>query len=255
MSQVVYCRFRLSWMKACSLLLATTLIACKQSPGPPAAEDMAPARPMPANARTIEFEADAPGGTPSGFHSVVNNGRPGVWQVQQVEGAPSGTQAVVQTDADKTNSRFPVLVYEALRAADVDVSVRYQAISGSVDQAAGLVWRYRDPNNYYVVRANALEDNVVLYKMEKGERIDLPVKSLSGGYGVKADVPDRGYGTLRVTARGPLFEVYVGDRKLFEVEDRTFTAAGRVGLWTKADSITRFDDLKVASLDGPLRAK
>lgn len=237
-------------MKAHPLLIAAALLGCKESAAPPAAEDMTPGRPMPADARTIDFEADAPGSTPSGFYGVVNDGRPGVWQVQQVKGAPSGTHAVVQMNADRTNSRFPVLIYAGLRAADVDVSVRFQALSGRVDQAAGLVWRYRDPDNYYVVRANALEDNIVLYKMQNGERSDLPVKSLSGGYGVKADVPDTGYGTLRVTARGPLFEVYFGDRKLFEVEDHTFTAAGQVGLWTKADSVIRFDDLKIASSGG-----
>lgn len=98
-----------------------------------------------------------------------------------------------------------------------------------------------------------LEDNVVLYKMENGKRSDLPVKGVRRSYGVKADVPDQGFGTLRVTARGPLFEVYLGDRKLFEVEDRTFTEAGQVGLWTKADSVTRFDDLMIASLDAPSR--
>src|SRR3546814_17216662 len=78
---------------------------------------------------------------------------------------------------------------------------------------------------------------------------ELPVKGAGSGYGVKADVPDQGWGELRVTARGPLFEVYLGERKLFEVEDRTFTGAGRVGVWTKADSVTRFDDLRMANLD------
>src|SRR3546814_530469 len=95
----------------------------------------------------------------------------------------------------------------------------------------------------------ALEDNVVLYKMENGKRSDLPVRGTGSGYGVDADVPDQGWGELRVTARGPLFEVYLGGRKLFEVEDRTFTGAGRVGVWTKADSVTRFDDLRIANLD------
>ena len=98
------------------------------------------------------------------------------------------------------------------------------------------------------MRANALEDNVVLYKMENGKRSDLPVKGVSGSYGVDADVPDQGWGVLRVTARGPLFEVYLGETKLFEVEDRTFTGPGRVGLWTKADSVTRFDDMRIADL-------
>lgn len=236
-------------MKIHSALLALALLGCKESAAPPPLNAMEPGQPMPADALTIDFEAEAAGTVPSGFTSAVNKGRPGAWRVERVAGAPSGAHAVVQTDADRTNSRFPVLVYDGLQATDVDISVRFQPVSGRVDQAAGLVWRYRDANNYYIVRANALEDNVVLYKMENGKRSDLPVKGTGSGYGVDADVPDQGWGELRVTARGPLFEVYLGERKLFEVEDRTFTGPGRVGLWTKADSVTRFDDLRIANLD------
>lgn len=235
-------------MKIHLTLLALALLGCKETAAPPPVDAMEPGRPMAADGRTIDFESDDTGAAPSGFTAAVNNGRPGVWRVERVAGAPSGANAVVQTDADRTNSRFPVLVYDGLQATNVDVSVRFQPVSGRVDQAAGLVWRYRDANNYYVMRANALEDNVVLYKMENGKRSDLPVKGAGGSYGVKADVPDQGWGELRVTARGSLFEVYLGERKLFEVEDRTFTGPGKVGLWTKADSVTRFDDLRIADL-------
>lgn len=238
-------------MKIPPMLFALALIGCKDSAAPPSVNAMEPGSPMLADARMIDFESDEPGAVPSGFTAAVNKGRPGIWRVTRVAGTPSGANAVVQTDADRTNSRFPVLVYEGLQATNVDVSVRFQPVSGRVDQAAGLVWRYRDANNYYVVRANALEDNVVLYKMENGKRSDLPVKGAGGSYGVDADVPDQGWGELRVTARGPLFEVYLGDRKLFEVEDHTFTDSGRVGVWTKADSVTRFDDLRIVNLDAP----
>lgn len=236
-------------MKTRPILLALALIGCKETAAPLPVEAMESGRPMPADARTIDFESDNADAAPASFTAAVNKGQPGVWRVERVAGSPSGANAVVQTDADRTNSRFPVLVYDGIQATDVDVSVRFQPVSGRVDQAAGLVWRYRDPNNYYVVRANALEDNVVLYKMENGKRSDLPVKGVRGSYGVDADVPDQGWGVLRVTARGPLFEVYLGERKLFEVEDRTFAGPGKVGLWTKADSVTRFDDLRIADLD------
>lgn len=236
-------------MRTRPFLLALALLGCKDSAAPPPLNAMEPGRPMPAGALVIDFEAEEDGTVPSGFTSVVNKGRPGVWQVERVADPPSGANAVVQTDADRTNSRFPLLVYDNFRATDIDLSVRFQPVSGRIDQAAGLVWRYRDVNNYYVVRANALEDNVVLYKVENGKRSDLPVKGAGGSYGVKADVPDQGWGELRVTARGSLFEVYLGERKLFEVDDRTFTGSGKVGLWTKADSVTRFDDLRIANLD------
>jgi hypothetical protein len=128
-------------------------------------------------------------------------------------------------------------------ATDVDVSVKYKPVSGREDQAAGLVWRYRDPNNYYIVRANANENNVVLYKVENGVRTDLPLIGKGRTYGMKAQIPSGQWGVLRVVASGPLFEVYSNGVKLFEVKDTTFPGPGKVGLWTKADSVTLFDDL------------
>ena len=132
-----------------------------------------------------------------------------------------------------------------LSAADVDVSVRFKPVSGTIDQAAGIVWRFRDEDNYYIVRANALEGNVVLYKVERGRRTDLPVKGEGRTYGKKATVPSGAWSTLGVVARGPRFEVSLNGATLYEVEDTTFGAAGTVGVWTKADSITLFDDLTV----------
>jgi hypothetical protein len=116
-----------------------------------------------------------------------------------------------------------------------------------VDQAAGLVWRYQDENNYYIVRANARENNVVLYKVQDGKRTDLPVKGEGRTYGKPSKVPASQWGTLRVVAKGSLFEVYHNGSKLYEVEDTTFTQAGKVGVWTKADSVTHFDDLTVVT--------
>jgi hypothetical protein len=109
------------------------------------------------------------------------------------------------------------------------------------------VWRYRDQDNYYIVRANALEDNVVLYKVQGGKRTDLPVKGEGRTYGKKAEVPDGEWSTLRVVANGRLFEVHFNGARLYEVEDTTFSEPGQVGLWTKADSVTQFDDLTVVT--------
>jgi hypothetical protein len=105
-----------------------------------------------------------------------------------------------------------------------------------------LVWRYRDADNYYVVRANAMEDNVVLYKVEQGNRKALDIVGRDGGYGVKAKVPAQQWSTLRVEFVGPRFRVFLNAKEIFAVEDATFSNAGAVGLWTKADSVTLFDD-------------
>ena len=148
--------------------------------------------------------------------------------------------------AERIDNRFPILVYDKAAAIDADISVRFQVVSGSIDQAAGIVWRYRDANTYYVVRANALEDNVVLYKVEAGVRTDLPVKGKGRTYGAQAPVLKKAWNILAVRARGALFAVSLNGMPLYEVEDSTFVAAGKIGLWTKADSVTLFKDLSIA---------
>jgi hypothetical protein len=195
--------------------------------------------------RKVDFSDDAAGQPPKGFEFgyTAKAGAPGKWIVE-AEGA---NNYLAQVDADNTRARFPVAVVSDISAADIDLSVRFRPISGRVDQAAGLVWRYRDQDNYYIVRANALEDNVVLYKVEKGTRTDLPVKGEGRTYGKKTEVPAKQWSTLRVVAHGRLFEVYFNGTKLYEVEDSTFTQPGRVGVWTKADSVTQFDDLTIVT--------
>jgi hypothetical protein len=192
------------------------------------------------------FEEDTIGTTPIGFTAgLTGRGRPGNWEVRVDARASSGNNVVVQTDPDPTNYRFPILVSDAVNARDLDVSVRFKPLSGKVDQAAGLVWRYTDQNNYYVVRANALEDNVVLYKVVDGRREDLPLKGVGRTYGVDEEVARETWSSLRVAAIGSLFEVYLNGEKLYEVEDDALTGPGRAGLWTKADSVTAFDNLLI----------
>ena len=195
--------------------------------------------------RKVDFSDDAAGQPPRGFEFgyTAKTGAPGKWIVE----AEGTNKYLAQVDADNTRARFPVAVVSDISAADIDLSVRFRPISGRVDQAAGLVWRYRDQDNYYIVRANALEDNVVLYKVEKGTRTDLPVKGEGRTYGKKTEVPARQWSTLRVVASGRLFEVYFNGTKLYDVEDTTFTQPGKVGVWTKADSVTQFDDLTIVT--------
>jgi hypothetical protein len=154
---------------------------------------------------------------------------------------------LAQISTDKTGYRFPLAIADDGSFRDLDLSVRFKTISGNEDQAAGLVWRLKDANNYYIVRANALENNVVLYKVENGKRTDLPLKGEGRTYGKKTNVPKAQWSELRVVAAGNLFEVFLNGNKLYEVEDNTFAEAGKVGLWTKADSVTYFDDLRVTA--------
>lgn len=193
----------------------------------------------------VTFDQDTVGQPPAGFTfgHTAKVGAPGKWVVQQ-EG---DGKVLAQIDPDRTGPRFPVAILDQPGVADVDLSVRFRPVSGRGDQAAGLVWRLKDEDNYYIVRANAIENNVVLYKVERGKRTDLPLKGEGRTYGKKAPVPSGQWGTLRVVATGPLFEVFLNGSKLYEVEDRTFTQAGKVGVWTKADSVTQFDDLTIVT--------
>jgi hypothetical protein len=199
---------------------------------------------------TYTFDKDAAGKPPQGFvEALTAGGGPVKWHVIEAGDAPSGKHVVAQLSEDNTNTRYPLLVLNDFAAKDVDVSVRFKPLSGKVDQAAGIVWRWQDQDNYFVVRANALEDNVVAYKTIAGKRSSIGIKGDPRSYGVKAAVPSGKWSTLRVRMVGNTAEIHLNDKMLFQVENDAFASAGRIGLWTKADSVTQFDDLKVTSLD------
>lgn len=199
---------------------------------------------------TYDFDSDKSGAVPAGFTAALcGGGGPVQWHVIEQAGAPSGANVVAQGSQDRTSARYPLLIRDDVQAKDVEVSVRFKAVSGKVDQAAGIVWRLQDKDNFLIVRANALEDNVVAYKTVAGKRSSIGVKGNPKAYGVKAKVPAGEWNTLKVRMVGDLAEVFFNDQKLFEVENDAFPKAGKVGLWTKADSVTQFDDLSVVSLD------
>ena len=165
--------------------------------------------------------------------ALTGSGPPPAWVLVD----DGGRKVLTQTSADKVDHRFPLAIFEQPVAADLDVAVRFKPVSGEVDRAAGIALRLIDKDNYYVVRANALEDNVRLYRVTKGQRVQFA--------GADAKVPSGVWQELRLTARGNRFEVFHGGKRLYEATDATLTAAGRVALWTKADSVTRFDDLTI----------
>ncbi len=198
-------------------------------------------------AETINFDRATPGAPPSGWTvAMTHKGGAPKWEVLKDDSAPSKPNVFAQLSTDATGGRFPLAIYEKSSIKDGSLSVRFKAVSGNTDEAAGLVWRYKDPDNYYIVRANALEHNVVLYKVEKGQRRSLAPKGTpSKTYGVKHRVPKQTWNTLAVTFQGNVFTVSFDGQKLFEVEDSTFTGPGKTGLWTKADSVTYFDDFRM----------
>src|SRR5262245_44574641 len=185
------------------------------------------------SAETATFETDAVGGPPRGWLLAMTGKGSPKWTVEKDEDG----RAVLKQSGKAT---YPLALKEGTKIGDGFVEVKFKPISGSEDRAGGIVWRAKDANNYYVVRANALEDNVVLYKTENGVRSSLDLVGKKGGYGVKTPVPANQWHTLRVEFVGPRFEVVFDGKRLFAVEDATFAEAGMVGLWTKADSVTVF---------------
>ena len=191
-------------------------------------------------AQAVSFGNDTIGAAPPGW-TITKTGRgEPKWTVESDATAPKG-KILKQSG----NATYPLALKAGSAIRDGFLEVKFKAISGKQDRAAGLVWRAKDADNYYVVRANALEDNVVLYKTVSGQRLELDIVGRKAGYGTKASVPPNQWHTLRVEFAGTRFKVIYNGQPLFEVEDATFTEAGMVGLWTKTDSVTLFDEFTV----------
>jgi 3-keto-disaccharide hydrolase len=192
-----------------------------------------------AMADKLTFDADASGSVPAGWMQTKTGRGDPKWTVEVDPTAPSKSKVVRQSG----RATYPLLLKTGTSLKDGFIEVGFKALSGAEDRAAGLVWRARDADNYYVVRANALEDNVVLYKTVNGVRSSLDIVGRKGGYGIKVPVPAQQWHRLRVEFKGSRFKVLYNGKQLFEVEDATFHDAGMVGLWTKADSVTLFDEV------------
>lgn len=195
---------------------------------------------------TFRFEKD----TVFTFESEVKNKLPEGWD------APVGAWAVFNNNGNKvlrqtaanSGGTFNIAVFENAVYKDLAMSVKIKAISGKGDQGGGLIWRYIDQKNYYVVRENPLEDNVVLYKVLGGKRTDLALVDKGRTYGVSVPKLGNDWNSLKVVVRGDLFTVYLNEKQIFQVKDKTFTAAGKIGVWSKADAASYFDDLSIQQI-------
>src|SRR3954469_25725734 len=184
----------------------------------------------------VPFDEGAVGSTPPGWTiSMTHFGGSPRWEIAVDRKAPTPPRVFAQVSQDATAGRFPLAMWGRTVVRDGEVSVAFKPVAGSIDQAAGIVWRYRDPENYYIARANALEQNVVLYKVQNGTRVSIAPRGLpSRSYGVKYRIPSGQWQRLRVIFHDSVFVVYCNDERLFDVEDHTFLSAGKTGLWTKA---------------------
>jgi hypothetical protein len=190
-----------------------------------------------AHAETESFDKAA-GSAPPGWSAAVTGKGRAKWVVERDDTAPSKPNVLKQS----AEGDYPIILHDSSAVKDGFVEVKGKTLAGKEDQVIGILWRATDKNNYYVCRANALEGNVVLYKTVAGKRSSLDIVGRQGGYGVKTTVEPLKWHALRVDFAGDTFIVRWNGKELFQVKDATFAGPGKAGLWTKADSVTIFDD-------------
>jgi hypothetical protein len=180
------------------------------------------------------------GSPPTDFQFArTGQGDLGRWVVVSDDSSLAG-RAIEQSSTDRTDYRFPLAIINSVVAKNVDVSVKLKPVAGHVDQAGGIAIRVLDGDNYYVVRANALEDNVRFYRVVKGRRQQID--------GVNTKVTGGEWHSLGLKAQGERFTIEFDGKTLFTASDKTFADAGKTALWTKSDSITRFDQIAIEVL-------
>jgi hypothetical protein len=194
-----------------------------------AAIPFAAARSQDGEKRTWDFEADEAGAIAKGFTNEV-----GDWEV-----ATEGANRVLYQKSKSEDATFNIALAEQTSYKDVDLSVKLRAVAGSLDRGGGVVWRARDKKNYYICRYNPLENNFRVYKVVDGVRTMFKSAETPG---------DEKWHVLRVTMVGPKITCYMDGQKLLEAEDATFRDAGAIGLWSKADAQSYFDDLNVSGV-------
>ena len=188
----------------------------------------------------VDFEDTAVGMVPEGCRiaETAGQGHLATWKVIEMEGAPSGKKVFAITETQNSGHTFNLAIAEgADEYKDLEIEVKVKAMTGEEDQGGGPIWRVQDENNYYIARWNPLEDNFRVYYVKEGRRKQL------GSAKVKAD-PSKWH-EIEIEMEGNKIKAEFDDKLLIEVEDDTFTEAGKFGLWTKADAASAFDDLEV----------
>lgn len=206
------------------------------SPDPQTTKQPTVAKPQ---ALSLNFDYDPVGQLPINWLNkhTGETKTPVAWQVVTDDSAPSKPNVLALTKTESEDAIYNLLILDKSSFKDIDLSVKVKAVSGKVDQGGGVIWRCKDENNYYICRINPLESNFRVYKVENGKRTQFAT--------VKVDAEQGRWYTLRITMTGPDIACYLDGQKLLEAKDETFKDASMIGLWTKADASTAFDDLEV----------
>jgi hypothetical protein len=191
-----------------------------------------------AGAETENFDSTKAGALPEGWLAGITGPGEARWAVRADATAPSAPNVLKQS-AEAASHSYPWCVKKDISLQDGFVAVKFKALSGKEDQAGGVIWRWQDGSNYYIARGNALENNIILFRTAHGVRKEL--------HRVPTKVSGNQWHSLRVDFSGSHFTVSFDGQKAMEWEDETFTKAGAAGVWTKADSVTEFDDFQYGS--------
>ena len=189
------------------------------------------------NGRVITFDAGPLGKIPSEWMCVAR-GRAPQWEIRRDGSAPTQPYVLAQVSAETAPDRLPLAILKTMSLRDGELSVRIKPVSGREVKGGGIVWRYRDENNYYLARASSLEKNIAVYKVVNGQRYPLAAVA-------RHDVPANDWSILKVALRGSRFQVYLDHRRILQGWDNSYTGFGQVGLCTVGDSIAYFDDFRV----------
>jgi hypothetical protein len=181
-------------------------------------------------ADTVNFDDAKVGEAPTGWTATKTGNGAAKWTVEKDDTAPSKPNVLKQSG----EATYPVCIKDDTSLKDRFVEVKFKPVAGKEDQAGGVIWRAKDADNYYIARANALEDNVTIYHTIKGKRVSFKNTNTKVASGV--------WHTLRVDFAGNKFTVTFDGKKVIEASDDSFADSGKVGVWTKADSVTLFDD-------------
>jgi hypothetical protein len=190
--------------------------------------------------RAFKFSKDDVGKVPTGWKAEkTGQGEGSVWVVVEDDTAPSKSGVALAQTAESPGGLFNICVAEDTKYKDATLSVSFKAVAGKRDQGGGFVWRYQDNNNYYICRMNPLEDNYRVYHVVNGKRVQI-----GGKEGIKIPVGE--WHKLKLEVKGNKMEGYLDGEKIWEVMDDTFKDAGKVGLWSKSDAQSHFDEFKAS---------
>lgn len=194
---------------------------------------------------TFSFDSATLGRMPSGWSAVTpGSDTPPNWEILKDPTAP--TPPYVFAQVSKNGGHSPLAILNQSSVRDGEVSVKFKPVGVGRNQAAGLVFRYRDPYNYYVVRASAFQKDVMVFMVQDGQRIPLmPRGRPESSFSVRHEVRPNDWNILKVAFQGAICNVYYDHRRILQVVDPTYTGPGKVGLWTSADSVTYFDNFRL----------